>query len=52
MANANLHNAKEAKNDEFYTQFPDIQKEIEAYLEYSSDVFRSKELLCLPLHMK
>jgi len=28
-----LHNAKKSKNDEFYTQFSDIQKEIEAYLE-------------------
>jgi len=30
MAN-NLSNAKKAKNDEFYTQYIDIQKEIEAY---------------------
>ena len=34
MANTNLANAKTAKNDEFYTQYPDIQKEINAYLEY------------------
>jgi len=39
MANSNLTNAKNAKNDEFYTQFHDIQKEIEAYLEYNPDVF-------------
>ena len=26
-----LHKAKTAKNDEFYTQYPDIQKEIEAF---------------------
>ena len=26
MANKNLANAKKAKNDEFYTQFSDIQK--------------------------
>lgn len=42
MANSNLTNAKKAKNDEFYTQFSDIQKEIEAYLEYDSNVFRDK----------
>lgn len=42
MANSNLTNAKKAKNDEFYTQFPDIQKEIEAYLEYDPDTFRDK----------
>jgi len=38
MANSNLANAKREKNDEFYTQYGDIQKEIEAYLEYDSDV--------------
>ena len=27
MANKNLSNAKNAKNDEFYTQYADIQKE-------------------------
>lgn len=26
-ANANLHKAKNAKNDEFYTQFTDVAKE-------------------------
>ena len=33
MANTNIANAKTAKNDEFYTQYADIQKEINAYLE-------------------
>lgn len=42
MANKNLTSAKRAKNDEFYTQYADIQKEIEAYLEYNPDVFRGK----------
>ena len=46
MANENLTNAKRAKNDEFYTQFHDIEKEINAYLEYDSDVFRGKTILC------
>lgn len=45
MANTNLANAKTAKNDEFYTQYPDIQKEINAYLEYDPDVFRGKTVL-------
>ena len=35
MANTNLANAKNAKNDEFYTQYQDIQKEINAYLDYN-----------------
>ncbi|HTK03467.1 MAG TPA: adenine-specific methyltransferase EcoRI family protein, partial [Alphaproteobacteria bacterium] len=46
MANSNLTNAKKAKNDEFYTQYGDIQKEIEAYLEYDSEVFRGKVVYC------
>ena len=46
MANSNLSKAKKAKNDEFYTQYGDIQKEIEAYLEYNPDVFRDKVVYC------
>jgi len=45
MANSNLSNAKNAKNDEFYTQYHDIEKEIAAYLEYNPDVFRGKTVL-------
>lgn len=44
MANAKLTNAKKAKNDEFYTQYSDIEKEINAYLDYNSDVFRDKTI--------
>lgn len=46
MANSNLISAQNAKNDEFYTQYSDIQKEIEAYLEYDADVFRGKIVYC------
>ena len=46
MANINLTNAKNAKYDEFYTQFHDIDKEISAYLEFNPDVFRGKTILC------
>ncbi len=46
MANDFLTNAKRSKNDEFYTQFSDIQKEIERYLEYDSDTFRGKVVYC------
>jgi hypothetical protein len=45
VANENLGAARKAKNDEFYTQFHDIQKEMEAYLDYDSDVFRGKTVL-------
>ena len=45
MPNSNLTEAQRAKNDEFYTQYPDIEKEISAYLEFNPDVFRGKTLL-------
>lgn len=40
-----LQKAKKAKNDEFYTQYADIQAEINAYLEYNPDTFRGKTVL-------
>lgn len=40
-----LSNAKRAKNDEFYTQWADIEREMNAYLEYDPDVFRGKTVL-------
>lgn len=43
--NSNLSQAKAAKNDEFYTQYADIQKEVNAYIEYNPDVFRGKTIL-------
>lgn len=45
MANERLGAAKAAKNDEFYTQYQDIQNEINAYLEYDPNVFRGKTIL-------
>lgn len=45
MANSNLTSAKNAKNDEFYTQYHDIEKEINAYLEYDPKVFKNKTIL-------
>ena len=46
MANENLKAAKKAKNDEFYTQYYDIELEMKAYLEYNPDVFLDKTVLC------
>ena len=43
--NTNLGAAKAAKNDEFYTQWSDIENEMQAYLEYDPDVFRGKVVL-------
>ena len=45
MPNENLTRAREAQKDEFYTQFEDIEKEINAYLEYDPNVFRDKTIL-------
>ena len=45
MANDSLSSAKNRKNDEFYTVFDYIQKEMNAYLEYDPDVFRGKTVL-------
>ena len=46
MANKTLTLAKNAKNDEFYTQWVDIEREVQAYLEFNPDVFRDKTILC------
>lgn len=43
--NSNLRAADKAQNDEFYTQYADIQKEVNAYIEYNPDVFRGKTIL-------
>ena len=40
--NSNLHAAKSAKNDEFYTQLNDVEKEMKHY----KDFFRGKKVLC------
>ena len=42
MANKNLTNAKRAKNDEFYTQLSDIEKELGHYKKH----FKGKVVFC------
>ncbi|MBP3785821.1 MAG: adenine-specific methyltransferase EcoRI family protein [Bacteroidaceae bacterium] len=42
MANKNLHAAKKAKKDEFYTQLTDIERELQHYWPH----FRDKVVLC------
>ncbi|MDQ1321965.1 MAG: hypothetical protein QG655_3210 [Actinomycetota bacterium] len=42
---SSLNAAKAAKNDEFYTQWADIEREVNAYLEFDPDVFRDKIVL-------
>jgi hypothetical protein len=45
MANRNLGDARRAKNDEFYTQYADIEREMNAYLDFDKNVFRDKTIL-------
>lgn len=45
MANADLGAAKSAKKDAFYTGWVEIEREMNAYLEYDPHVFRGKTLL-------
>lgn len=40
--NANLHNAKNAKNDEFYTRYNDIAEELQHYKSH----FKNKVIFC------
>lgn len=42
MTNANLHKAKNTKNDEFYTQLTDVVKELIHYKQH----FKGKTVLC------
>jgi len=44
--NEGLRAARAARKDEFYTQYVDIQKEVEAYLEFDPDTFRNKVVYC------
>jgi hypothetical protein len=46
LSNRDLTAAREAKKDEFYTQYVDIQKEVEAYLEFDHKAFRGKVIYC------
>jgi hypothetical protein len=39
MANQNLGDARKSKNNEFYTHYADIEKEMNAYLEFNPDQF-------------
>ena len=45
MTNKNLQLAKSQKNDEFYTQFEDIQREIDFFLGFNKKLFWDKSIL-------
>lgn len=46
MPNDALLNAKKQKNDEFYTLYEYIQKEVNAYIEFNPNTFKDKTVLC------
>lgn len=43
--NRNLNAAAQGKNDEFYTQYGDIQRELNCYYEYDENFLRGKTVL-------
>lgn len=40
-----LHDAKQVKDDEFYTQYDAVEKEMEVYVQHNPDIFRNKTVL-------
>lgn len=44
--NESLHQAKVAKNDEFFTLYEDVERCLNDIIEYDHDVFRDKVVLC------
>jgi hypothetical protein len=44
--NSHLSAARRVKQDEFYTQWETIEREVNAYREFDPDVFRDKVVLC------
>jgi hypothetical protein len=45
MRSENLNKAKAAKNDEFYTLYEDVEKELEHYIKANKNVFKNKTVL-------
>lgn len=43
--NTSLNAARSVKNDEFYTRYEDIEREMEAYLAYNPRLFHGKTVL-------
>lgn len=47
MANRrNLDSAHQEKNDEFFTQYEDVEREMNSYLDYDKDTFKDKTVFC------
>ena len=46
MTRRNLDTAHKNRNDEFYTQYEDVEREMNAYLDYNPQTFKNKVILC------
>lgn len=46
MNRRNLDTAHKSKNDEFYTQYEDVEREMNSYMDFNADVFKDKTILC------
>lgn len=46
MTRRNLDTAHKNRNDEFYTQYEDVEREMNAYLDYNPQTFKGKVILC------
>lgn len=44
-SNKRMNKAKNEKKNEFYTRYEDIEREMNAYVEYNHDVFKNKTIL-------
>ena len=42
----NLDTAQKQKNDEFFTRYEDVEREINAYLDYNINTFKNMTILC------
>ena len=49
--NESLKNAKNKKDDEFYTEYADIEREMNAYLEFNPNIFKDKVVLLKKLKL-
>ena len=46
MGRRTLDTAHKSKNDEFYTQYEDVEREVNSYLDFNVNTFKDKVILC------
>ena len=40
-----MQKSKTVKNDEFYTQYEDVEREVNSYLDFNVDTFKNKVIM-------